>query len=237
VVGATNPATQTFPLLCYALFLGLTAHAVLGIARTVAVKLPLRRDAQGYLVDLFPGDYSPKLGMFDGRGRKTYKIMVLTGCGLVATASWLAIVRVTYSVSDPKFGWTLWNGAGGYALNAVIFAGVCALAARVGVQGAYDCSVYSLPHPYQRFAPYLMQAIHDGKYETRNDRAYKQRGVSMYTVTLPVRGSVEVFVKDDELEFLHVGLSPEMWIMVGFESTHDAMELATLDALLTDNDL
>lgn len=237
----TNPgghvSAQIGLLLLFMLTLFMVAHAVLGIARTAAVRLPLRTSEVG-TVGLFAGDYSPKIGPFSNRGRKAFKIAVLMAALIGLVATWLWVVYVTYQASDPWFGWTLWGDTAGIAINAAVFVAACVVAVVEGVRGANKYSMRSLPHPFERLAPYLEDAIARGvNCELLDTGILRKDGLSLTSVKLPVRGSVIVFKKGrTPVSFLVEDTSHGI-ATVKPESQHDNIQLLRLDLLLRDNNL
>ena len=229
---------QIFLLLGYLLFLPMTGHAVLGIARTAAVKLPVRGGKYGAL-NLFEGDYSPKIHQLDGRGRKAFKIAVLVLAAVLMAGSWLMFVYCTYTASASWFGWGLVDDAVVVTANVAIFIGVCALAVWQGVHHAQRYSLRSLPHPFERLAPYVEDSLARGVNCTpMGEGITRLDDMTLTSVKLPRKGSVVAFRKDGKL--MHLKLEDSNMesaiATLSPESQHQNDQLVLIDWFLRDND-
>lgn len=230
-------ALQIFLLLGYLLFLSMTAHAVLGIARTATLRLPVRSGKYG-VPNLFEGDYSPKIHQLDGRGRKAFKIAVLVFVAILIVATWLVFVYGAYTASAPWFGWGLVDDAVVVAGNVAIFIGVCALAAWQGVRHAQRYSLHSLPHPFERLAPYVEDSLARGVNCTpMGEGITRLDDMTLTSVKLPKKGSVVVFRKDGELMHFKLDDSDRESAIatVSPESQHQNNQLVLIDWFLRDN--
>lgn|GEM_PF-5606918 len=102
------------------LYLLFTAHALLGIVRTLATKRPYRRSFDGFYMPLFQGDYTIKLYPFSGWFAKTVKVSTLAvvfvlfgGLGLPPLLIWTRDFNYVWlnGVPGNLTSWVLVRGA------------------------------------------------------------------------------------------------------------------------------